>query len=147
MLFSRGAGLLGVAAITAGLLLPTEGLGVDACMLHRATGLPCPGCGLTRSVTNILHGEFARAWAYNPFGFVFAAFFVALAGGLAVPRAWVRRWEVEPPVSDRVMGVGTGVLVLLMMAFGLGRMWSMRDLPRYSEWWKGPPPPGASAEP
>lgn len=147
MLFGRGAGLIGVAGLLAGIFLPTQGLGFQACMLHKVTGLPCPGCGLTRSVTNILHGDFGLAWAYNPFGFMFAGLFVLLAAGLFLPRAWVRRWEEEPPVSDRAMGVATGVLILCMMAFGFARMWSLKDLPRHAAWWAESGSPGASAEP
>ena len=38
------------------------------CAFRAATGLPCPTCGLTRSVVMSLHGEFARAWNMAPAG-------------------------------------------------------------------------------
>jgi hypothetical protein len=38
------------------------------CAFREATGLPCPTCGLSRSVVMSLHGEFARAWRLAPAG-------------------------------------------------------------------------------
>src|SRR5580693_10240734 len=38
------------------------------CTLRSRYGLPCPTCGLTRSVVMSLHGEFARAWRMAPVG-------------------------------------------------------------------------------
>ena len=42
------------------------------CALRRI-GLPCPTCGMTRSVVMALHGEIARAWHTAPGGPVLAA--------------------------------------------------------------------------
>jgi hypothetical protein len=39
-----------------------------ACPLRSLLGLPCPSCGLTRSVVFTLHGEWGRAAALNPAG-------------------------------------------------------------------------------
>ncbi len=38
------------------------------CALRARFGLPCPTCGITRSVVMSLHGEFARAWRIAPVG-------------------------------------------------------------------------------
>ena len=43
---------------------------VPLCWFHSMTGLPCPGCGLTRSVFAIGGGDFADAWRYISFGYV-----------------------------------------------------------------------------
>lgn len=40
------------------------------CPYKLLTGWACPGCGLTRCVHAALHGDFARAWQYNPWIFV-----------------------------------------------------------------------------
>lgn len=41
------------------------------CTFRRLTGVPCPGCGLTRSFISLGHGQLLAAWRYNPAGFVF----------------------------------------------------------------------------
>jgi len=52
-----------------------------ACALKSRTGLPCPTCGMTRSLVLSLHGEWARAWRLMP------AAPLALAGLLALGAA------------------------------------------------------------
>lgn len=48
----------------------------ELCWYKRLTGCVCPGCGLTRSVICIFHGEFSRAWRFNPGGYIFVAVLV-----------------------------------------------------------------------
>ena len=93
---SPGKVLAGVVALVflISVRLPPEGLpGVDLCAFHRLTGLPCPGCGLVRAFASISHGQFARAWSYNPFGFAFYGLGLAI---LTRPM-WGRIWpDFEP---------------------------------------------------
>ncbi|WP_207839931.1 DUF2752 domain-containing protein [Williamsia soli] len=42
--------------------------GPTLCPMRLITGLPCPGCGLTRSWTAAAHGDVADAFSYNIFG-------------------------------------------------------------------------------
>jgi len=53
--------------------------GTELCPFHALTGLPCPGCGLTRAFRAIAHGDFAAAWSFNPFGFPLFALALLLA--------------------------------------------------------------------
>lgn len=41
------------------------------CPMVMLTGLPCPGCGMTRAVCSILKGNFAAAWELHPFSYAF----------------------------------------------------------------------------
>ena len=50
--------------------------GPSLCMFRNVTGLPCPFCGSTRSVGNILLGVFNAALYLNPLGYVGLAFLV-----------------------------------------------------------------------
>src|SRR5450432_3916920 len=52
-----------------------------ACQFHRLTGLNCPGCGMTRALYALLHGEFSVALRDN-------ALFVVTLGVLAIRGAW-----------------------------------------------------------
>jgi hypothetical protein len=36
------------------------------CLFHLATGLQCPGCGSTRALHHLLHGDVAGAFRLNP---------------------------------------------------------------------------------
>ncbi|MDE7061717.1 MAG: DUF2752 domain-containing protein [Lachnospiraceae bacterium] len=37
-----------------------------ACTLHTLTGLYCPGCGGTRAILFLLHGDLLRSFLYHP---------------------------------------------------------------------------------
>jgi hypothetical protein len=60
------------------------------CALRSRFGLPCPTCGLTRSVVMSLHGEFARAWQMAPAGPVGVVGLVAFAIAM-LALAWLQR--------------------------------------------------------
>ena len=38
------------------------------CVAQAVFGIPCPGCGMTRSVLAFLAGDVGRAWSMNPTG-------------------------------------------------------------------------------
>lgn len=77
-IFTPEARVLAIVVVALAFVFPVNGLGVDLCMLHSATGLPCPGCGLSRGIASIAHGSFAHAFEMNPFAFVAAPLFVGL---------------------------------------------------------------------
>lgn len=60
-----GVGVAGVAAYLAPHALTA---GPVMCPFRRVTGLPCPGCGLTRSCVAFLHGDLSRSLHFHPFG-------------------------------------------------------------------------------
>ena len=51
---------------------------VSLCWFNHLTGLPCPGCGLTRGFCALSHGRLAEAWALNPFSLFFYLIAIAL---------------------------------------------------------------------
>jgi Protein of unknown function (DUF2752) len=91
------------------------------CAFRSTTGLPCPTCGVTRSVAMSLHGEFARAWNMAPAGPVavlgllaFALAMLALAliqwagaeDRTASMRLWVRRGALAYGTAATVVWLG-----------------------------------------
>jgi hypothetical protein len=48
------------------------------CVFHLLTGLDCPGCGSTRALYQLLHGNVRAAFHLNPM--LFLLMFVALCG-------------------------------------------------------------------
>ena len=47
------------------------------CLFHAATGLLCPGCGTTRSLTALIHGDLATAFAFNQLIYFIPIFLIA----------------------------------------------------------------------
>jgi Protein of unknown function (DUF2752) len=84
-------GALAFVLLTAA--LPSQGAGVPICLFRYLTGLPCPGCGLTRSFSCILHGDFERGYEYHPFGYILLPIFLLVASTLFVPPSWRSRME------------------------------------------------------
>ncbi len=82
---AMGAAMLGIAAVRP--MLPVEpGL---PCPLRTLTGVPCPLCGMTRSVTAAVHGHLAHSLVLNPGGIVAVMLAVALLAG------WLLGWRVR----------------------------------------------------
>jgi len=75
-------GLLHLAGYQLASALP----GVPLCPFNALTGLPCPGCGMTRAFLALGRLDFAGAYASNPLSFPLAALMVLFVAG-KVPRA------------------------------------------------------------
>ena len=67
------------------------------CAMRRA-GLPCPTCGLTRSLVMTLHGEFARASHMAPGGPVLLAGALLAAAAMVL---WGTRQKRVPQTARR----------------------------------------------
>lgn len=90
----RAVALVCVGAMSAGALAvayfnpSTTGI-FPACPLYQMTGLACPGCGMTRGLHALLHGDVLGALDYNLllpgilffFGYLFVSLFLTAARG------------------------------------------------------------------
>lgn len=61
------AGVLGVFAL----------LGKGICPIARVFGIPCPGCGITRSILLLLQGKWKLSWYMQPFAQIWILFLIA----------------------------------------------------------------------
>lgn len=76
---------VGGAALLTAIVWPLKSVdnGPDLCVFRALTGLPCPGCGLTRSWVHLMHGDVGGAFTYNVFGpLTLVAIVIAVAAGV-----------------------------------------------------------------
>ena len=60
-------------------LFPSEGFDVILCPMQNIFGLPCPACGITRSMSSLLSLDIWHSFRYHPLGIiVFAAIITAI---------------------------------------------------------------------
>jgi hypothetical protein len=118
------AGWLGLAVIAAAILYrfdPTTAGFFPSCPFHAATGLLCPGCGTTRALHHLLHGELLTSVRLSPLlpvagpilGYALVSSGVLLVRGRGLP---------EPTITRFGGALLVGFLVVL---------WIVRNLP----WW------------
>ena len=84
------------------------------CPMVIVTGLPCPGCGMSRSIFYLLTGQFGRSFALSPF-----AIFWILLGSWFVYVRYVK--------GKRVKGIYLfmGCLCVAMMVYYVYRMFTV----------------------
>ncbi len=76
---------LSIVFITSAVWLPPDEPTFVLCPVRFLTGLPCPGCGMTRAFCHLAHGHFISALQFNPFSFfVFLAAIIAWLKAAAV---------------------------------------------------------------
>jgi hypothetical protein len=78
--------LVAWVGLSAAILLPPHGAGIVVCWMQGATGVPCPGCGMTRSLSCAVRGMFAESWNYHPCGLLVLALFLFTAAQSLFPK-------------------------------------------------------------
>ena len=112
---------------------PADDGGFILCAFRRVTGLPCMGCGLTRSFCAIAKGQAARAFAFHALGpplfaaaCVYwlrgAAFFAGRRGAVGRFDAAVRRWRIPLVALVLLLVVWVARLVALGLEGRLGEL-------------------------
>jgi hypothetical protein len=122
--WQRYVAVMATVVVPAALVLlycfpPAETSFYPKCVLFQLTGLHCPGCGSTRALHSLLHGDVRQALAYNLFITLLApylAFHGLRAWFAAMRRRPLPVWRVRPWV------VWAGLIAFL--AYGV-----LRNLP------------------
>ena len=92
------------------------------CLFHAVAGLYCPGCGVTRALHALLHGDVVLALAMNPLAIV------------AIPAVPVMLWNASRPGTAWMATVSDARLWLpLVVAFSV-----LRNLPWEPFVWLAP---------
>ncbi len=111
--------------------------GLPGCGFRLITGAPCPGCGMTRSLTSLLRGDAAAAFAWHPVGPVLAGLaLTALA--LAAVEGSTGRPVLREALRRHGPRVAGWTVALLAICWTI-RVVLLPDLA------PDPPPPGSPA--
>lgn len=86
------------------------------CPFEALTGVPCPGCGMTRAILSLVAGDIGGAAAYNPFCF-FLVFTVAVS---ILPSRWLAK--VSPAVRKFLPYYYMSVLILVLAFWVFDRL-------------------------
>jgi hypothetical protein len=84
--------------------------------------LPCPGCGLTRSITCISHLHFEKSLAYHPFGILIYLLFLANILLSITPERFNRGLRIAISQNERLAWAAYNTVIISFVAFGIGRM-------------------------
>ena len=95
---------------------------VIPCVFNLATGLYCPGCGITRMVLSLAQFDFVSA-AHNNL-IVFSLMVPVCAYLLMKLIRYITKGETRYTLTDKIVII---VIALAMFAF-----WIMRNLPQFS---------------
>ncbi|MDR3460159.1 MAG: DUF2752 domain-containing protein [Verrucomicrobiae bacterium] len=117
--------VLGALAVIIGTLVfffnpATHGF-YPVCQFHRLTGLNCPGCGMTRALYALLHGDLPTALRDN------ALLVLALPALLARGLWLAAKKSRGHPAADFFPGRTLWVLLIIALVFTL-----LRNLPAFA---------------
>ncbi len=79
------------------------------CMFETVTGMSCPGCGVTRSLSSIIEGDIAGAFQYN-FGLMILSPIILVI----IAYTWYM-WMHDKAASNKVITIVTIVVLVLLI--------------------------------
>jgi hypothetical protein len=107
-------------------LNPPHGTGVTVCVFKHCTGISCPGCGLTRSLSCGLRGMFAESWQYHPLGLFILTLFIATAIRSLLPSLWQER--IRSWMESRAFIFNSFYLAFVTTFIGFGTVRALIEL-------------------
>jgi hypothetical protein len=116
---------LGAAFLATGAVLGaanSAGIPLVLCPLKAATGLDCPGCGITRGVVACCRGRWAEAMHLHAFSPAVLAAALVVGITLALPGRARARWVAAIESAERRTGASSLILSGILI-YGLTRHW------------------------
>jgi hypothetical protein len=80
------------------------------CPFFRLTGVPCPGCGLSRATTLLLKGDLAGSLRFHAFAPIFLFAIIALFLSVLLPKSIIQSAIARAELIER----NTGLTVLIL---------------------------------
>lgn len=97
------------------------------CLFHELTGWWCPGCGMTRALHALVHGDAGQALHMNPLGVVMLAVLPAML-------LWSWGWQPRRLRPFMRWAMDPRLWLVLIPAY-----WLLRNLPWPPFTWMAPP--------
>jgi uncharacterized protein YjeT (DUF2065 family) len=120
LLRDRRFGLLLIGALSLNIVTTALHLPGWECAFFRVTGLPCPGCGLTRACLLLLRGEVQTSIRFHAFAPIFVLFIAILGICTLLPRT------VTEPFIDRAETLERRTGITIIILGGLILYWLAR---------------------
>jgi hypothetical protein len=95
--------------------LVAAGLPGWPCPVRHLLGIPCPGCGLTRATTALLHGEWQASLALHAFAPLFLLAFALVGLSAMLPERQRRTLVYTVETIEHRTGITTILLGCLML--------------------------------
>jgi len=103
------------------IITPPHGTSFSICWFKNCTGLPCPGCGLTRSFSCALRGMFVESWQYHPMGLLILTMLLAIAFASVLPARLRERLSNYMESRAYAFNLLYLAFVVAFLAFGVSR--------------------------
>jgi hypothetical protein len=119
LLRNRRFGLLLTGALSLNIAAFALHLPGWECAFFRVTGLPCPGCGLTRACLLLLKGEVQASIKFHAFAPIFILFIALLITCTLMPRTLIEPFISKAETLERRTGITIiilGGLILYWLA-------------------------------
>ncbi|MBA2704475.1 MAG: DUF2752 domain-containing protein [Blastocatellia bacterium] len=91
------------------------------CPLFRLTGIPCPGCGLSRATVLLLKGDLAGSFRFHAFAPLFLIAIVALILSVLLPKSIIQPAIARSELTERKTGL-TALILAGLILYWLARL-------------------------
>jgi hypothetical protein len=121
LLRDRRFGSLLTGALTLNVIAVALHLPSWECAFFRATGLPCPGCGLTRACLLLLRGEVQASVTFHAFAPIFVMLIALLIFCTLLPRTVTGPFIDKAETLERQTGI-TIIILAGLILYWLARL-------------------------
>jgi hypothetical protein len=109
-------------AVCAMVALSTIGANIWHCPLRSTLGVPCPGCGLTRAMVQLIQGNWETAISLHAFAPIVLTMGILVAAGSALPARLRKTLVARLTDFERRTGI-TALLILSALAYWILRIY------------------------
>lgn len=103
----------------------SEGNYINTCIFKNITGLPCPSCGMSRSVVSVIQARFIDALYWNPLGYLMTLVMIIfpiwiLVDVIANKKTFLRFYnQVEKYFKNKWISYSFIVIIILLWGWNI----------------------------